>query len=82
MIVCFSNIDQCSDCQDNPTQNIALFPAAHIGDIIRHAIIGGEVYKALVVGTPIDKHLISWKKAELISELVKMETQQEVLKYP
>ena len=73
MIVCFCNIDQCSDCQDNPIRHIALFPAAHIGDIIRHAIIGGDVYYAIVVGTPMDKNIISWKKAESISELVKMD---------
>ena len=73
MIVCFFNIDQCSDCKDNPIRHIAVFPAAHIGDIIRHAIIGGDVYYAILVGTPIDKNIISWKKAEFISELVKMD---------
>ena len=61
------------DCQDNPIRHIALFPAAHKGNIIRHAIIGGDVYYALVVGTPMDQNILSWKKAESISELVKMD---------
>ena len=44
-----------------------------MGDIIRHAIIGGDVYNAIVVGSPMDKHIKGCKKAETISEHVKID---------